>query len=139
MSPEFEPVLFGDQVELLAADVVPRRDAARVNTVWRFSSPGTAIASIHFAGTDLDSRQQEIYCSPDLVGQPLAMNMVVYEGKYEAADAVEVSVSFNGQEVAPKRSVGKTLVPPAPRRYRVCTRARIEEGIRMSRLGVLTR
>ncbi len=95
-SPEFHPVAFGDQVELLAVDVVPRRDAARINTVWRFSSSGTAIVSIHFAGTDYDSRQQEVYCSPELVGQPLAMNMVVYEGKYEAADAVELSVCHDG-------------------------------------------
>ena len=135
---EFQPVLFGDQIELLAADVVPRRDAARVNTVWRFSSPGTAIVSVHFAGTDYDSRQQEIYCSPELVGQPFVMNMVVYEGKYEAADAVEISVRINGREVTPNLPEGKTCKPSALH-YPVYSRERIQEGLRMSRLPVLAR
>jgi len=137
-SPEFQPIFFGDQVELMAADVVPRRDAARVNTVWRFSSPGTAIVSVHFAGTEYDSRQQEIHCGPELVGQPLTMNMVVYEGKYEVADAVAVSLCINGHELTPKLSDNK-VASNTPKRYPIYSRKHIQEGLRMSRRPVLAR
>lgn len=137
-SPEFQPVHFGNQVELLAADVVPRRDAARVNTVWRFSKPGTAIVSVHFAGTDYDNRQQEIYCSPESVGQALVMSMVIYEGKYEVADAVEISLCINGHELTPKLSDNK-FASKTPKRYPVYSREHIQEGLRVSRRPVLTR
>ena len=137
-SPEFQTVSFGDQVELLAADVVPRRGSSRVNTVWRFSRPGTAIAKVHFAGTDFDSRQQQIFCGPESVGQPLVVSMVVYQGKYEMADAVEVSLSIGGEEVTPKLS-DRPIASLTENRYPIFSSQRIQEGLRMSRRAVLTR
>ena len=138
VSPEFQPVLFSGQAELLAAEIVPRRGMARVNTVWRFSKPGTAIVSVHFAGTDYDNRQQEIYCSPESVGQALVMSMVIYEGKYEVADAVEISLCINGHELTPKLSDNK-FASKTPKRYPVYSREHIQEGLRVSRRPVLTR
>ncbi len=137
-SPEFQTVSFGEQVELLAADIVPRRGSARVNTVWRFSSPGTAIAKIHFAGTEYDSRQQKISCGPESVGQPLVVSMVVYQGKYEVADAVEVSLSVNGEKITPKLS-GRDIVSQTANHYPIFSSQRIQEGVRMSRRAVLAR
>ena len=137
-SPEFQPVSFGEQVELLAADVVPRRGSARVNTVWRFSSPGTAIAKIHFAGTDFDSRQQRISCDSESVGQPLVVSMVVYQGKYELADAVEVSLSIDGNETT-LQVIGNEINSSTANRYPIFSSQRIAEGLQMSRRPVLTR
>ena len=99
VSPNFQTVNFGEQVELLAFDVVPRRDAARVNAVLKFSSPGEALVSVHFAGTEHESRTRAIICSPEDVGQPIVMNMVVYQGKFENADGIEFSLDFNGQRL----------------------------------------
>lgn len=135
---KFQPVAFSEQVELLAADVVPRRGSARVNTVWRFSSPGTAIAKIHFAGTDFDSRQQKISCAPESVGQPLVVSMVVYQGKYELADAVEVSLLIGGEETTPQ-VIGNAITSSTANRYPIFSSTRIQEGLRMSRRAVLTR
>ena len=137
-SPEFQTVSFGDQVELLAADIVPRRGSSRVNTVWRFSRPGTAIAKIHFAGTDFESRQQQIFCGPEAIGQPLVVSMVVYQGKYELAEAVEVSLSIDGEEVSPKLS-GRAIVSQTGNHYPIFSSQRIQEGVRMSRRAVLAR
>ncbi len=137
-SPEFQSVAFGEQVQLLAADIVPRRGCARVNTVWRFSRPGTAIVKIHFAGTEYDSRQQKISCGPEAVGQPLVISMVVYQGKYELAEAVEVSLSIDGEDVTPRLS-GRAIVSQTANRYPIFSSQRLQEGIRMSRRAVLAR
>ena len=85
VSPDFQTVSFGEQVELLAAEVTPRRDAARVSAVWRFSSPGEAYVNVHFAGTEHESRKQWVKCRPEDVGQPIVMNMVVYQGEIRSS------------------------------------------------------
>ena len=138
VSPEFQAVNFGKQVELLAADVVPRRDSARVNAVWKFAAPGKAIVSVHFAGTEHDNRTQVITCRREDVGKPIVMSMIVYQGKFEEADAIELSLNFNGQSVA--------LSTPSPQfsklvtnRYSVFSRDQLQDGLRVSNLPVLTR
>ena len=126
VSPDFEAVDFGDQVELLAFDVVPRRDASRVVAVWKFSSPGAAVVSVHFAGTEFVSRKATINCRPEDVGQPIVMNMLVYQGKFEKADGIELSLNVNGQQ-------------DETNRYLAFSRSRLQQGLRMSRSPVLTR
>jgi hypothetical protein len=109
-----------------------------VNTVWRFSRPGVAIAKIHFTGTHHDSRQQQIVCDSKSVGQPLVVSMVVYQGKYELADAVEVSLLIDGEAALPSLS-GRDIVSQNEDRYPIFSSQRIQEGLRMSRRAVLTR
>ena len=135
---DFRAVNFGADVELIAADVTPRRNAARVSTVWKFSSPGKAIVSVHFAGTEHVSRRKAITCRPEDVNQPIVMSMVVYQGKFEEADGIELSLNFNGQQVA--------LGSPNPQhsenedgRYSISTRDQLQRGLRVSRLPVLNR
>ena len=139
---DFEPICFGEQVELLGTEVAMRRNAARVSAVLRFSAPGTALVKVHFKGTEHESRKQEIHCSPDEVGQPLVMSMVVYEGKLEHASAVKLSLDFNGQPIGPRvdpRADVDELPEIDSNLYQVLTRERIEEGLRLSRLPVLRR
>ena len=126
VSHNFETVDFGDQVELLAFDIIPRRDASRVVAVWKFSSPGAAVVSVHFAGTEYDSRKATINCRPEDVGQPIVMNMLVYQGKFEEADGIELSLNVNDQQ-------------DETNRYLAFSRSRLQQGLRMSRSPVLTR
>ena len=133
----FQPVHFGEQTELLAVDVVPRRDAMRINTVWRFSKPGTALMSLHFTGTTHGDRQQEIVCGPEDVGRPICTKLNVYQGKCIPADAIDISLSINGQEISPQMLQGDHAA--VDNRYRVFSREQIKEGLRLSRLPVLRR
>ena len=138
VSPDFQAVNFGRQVELLAANVTPRRDAARVSTVWKFSSPGEAFVSIHFAGTEFGTRRQKISCRPEDVGRPILTSTVVYQGKIKEADRIELSLNFNGQQIAlssPSSQVSENETD----RYTISSRDQIQQGLRVSRLPVLTR
>jgi len=138
VSPGFQPVLFGDCAELLAADVVPRRDTILINSVWRFSQPGTALITVHLSGTKHGSRQQTIVCSPETAGQPLFTKLIVNNGDCDPADAIDVSLTFDGQDVAPQ-NLQSEHAGLGPRRYRVFSREQIQEGLRVSRLPVLRR
>jgi len=138
VSSEIQPVSFGKRAELLVAEVIPRRDAARVNTVWRFSSPGTALISVHFVGTEHPTERREIVCSQEMVGQPLVTNMIVDQGKYEAADAIEVSLSIDGTEIAHQKLQGNESEIDG-QHYPIFSSEKIQEGLRVSRLPVLTR
>jgi len=109
VSPEFQTVQFGSgEVELLATEMVPRRGKARVNSVWRFSSPGIAMISLHFTGTEHQCYQQEIVCHTGMVNQPLVTSMMVDQGKYGEAETLEVSLSFNGKEIPLQTQLGKS-------------------------------
>ena len=139
VSPEFKTVLFGGgQAELLGAEIVPRRGKARVNSVWRFSSPGTALISLHFSGTEHHCHQREIHCHADLVGQPLVTSMMVDQVKYGEAETLEVSLSFNGKEIPLQTQLGKSNEPEASH-CRIFSRGHLQEGLRTSRLPVLLR
>ena len=135
---QFQPVSFGDQAELIAVDVVPRRDAMRINMVWRFTTPGTALASIHFSGTEFESRQQAVHCAPDVVGKPLVMSMNVYEGKYKSADSIQVSLCVNGNEAAPQSAEG-SAVSLTGNKHTLYSKHQIEQGLKISRMPVLVR
>ena len=135
---EFQPVQFGGQAKLLAIDAVPRRDATRINLIWRFTTPGTALVNIHFSGTEFESRQQAIHCGPDVVGKPLVMSMTIYEGKYKLADSVQLSLAINGEELTPQTSVSD-ITNPTDNKYTLYSQKRIEEALRTSRLPVLVR
>ena len=138
VSPRFQPVSFGDHTELLAADVVPRRNAILINSVWRFSRPATATINLHFSGTEFESRQKKIVCSPENVGRPLFNKLIVFHRKCEPADAIDVSLSIDGKEAAP-RKLQREHAGLSPQRYRVFSREQIQEGLRVSKLPVLTR
>ena len=139
VSPEFQPVLFGNgQAELLGAEIVPRRGKARVNSVWRFSSPGTALISLHFSGTEHHCHQREIHCHADKVGQPLVTSMMVDQGKYGEAETLEVSLSFNGKEIPLQTQLGKFDNTEA-NHCRIFSRGLLQEGLRINRLPVLLR
>ena len=135
---DFQTVEFGEQVELLAADIIPRRGVTRFSTVWKFSTPGKAIVSLHFPGTGHDSRVQEVTCRPEDVGQPVIVNSNVHPGKFEAANGIGLSLDFNGQQVAfdtPKSKAAES----GTNHYPVFSRDQLQEGLRISRLPVLTR
>ncbi|MDB4766916.1 acyltransferase [bacterium] len=138
VSPDFQPVIFGQHAELLAANIVPRRDAARFSAVWKFSSPGEAFVNVHFAGTEHDSRKQTITCRPQDVGQPIVMNMVLYQGKFEEANGIELSLDFNGQPVVPDSPYVQSSGHQT-NRYPAFSRDQLQQGLRVSRLPVLTR
>ncbi|MDB2686923.1 acyltransferase [Mariniblastus sp.] len=138
VSPDFETVNFGEKVELLAFDVIPRRDAARFTAVWKFSSPGSALVNVHFAGTEFLSRERVINCGPEDVGQPIVMNMIVYPGKFEEADAIELSLNFEEQPVE-FDSLSLQSAKNETNRYRVFSRDQLQQGLRESHLPVLTR
>ena len=138
VSPNFQTVNFGEKVKLLAFDIIPRRDAARVNAVWKFSSPGKALVHMHFAGTEHVSRERVIVCRPEDVGKPIVMNMIVYPGKFEEADGIELSVSLNGQP-ATLASSSFGSVENQTTRYPIFSRDQLQQGLRESRLPVLTR
>ena len=136
--PEFQAVLFNEQAELLATQMVPRRGTARVNTVWRFSRPGTALISLHFTGTEHPCHQREIVCHADEVGQPLVTNMMIDEGMYGEADTIEVSLSFNGKELPLQPQQGKSNIGDSGH-CRIFSRGHLQEGLRTSQLPVLLR
>ena len=138
VSPEFQSVQFTDKAELLAAEMVPRRGKARVNTVWQFSRPGRALISLHFTGTEHHCHQREIFCTPDTVGQPLVTSMMVDQVKYGKAETLEVSLSFNGKEIPLQTQLGKSDEPEASH-CRIFSRGHLQEGLRSSRLPVLLR
>lgn len=137
-SPDFQTVKFSGQAELLAAQIVPRRSMARVNTVWRFSQPGTALISLHFTGTEHSCHRREIVCHNDEVGQPLVTNMIIDQGKYGEADGIEVSLSFNGEELALHPEHGKSNNTDIGH-CRIFSHRHLQEGLRSSRLPVLLR
>lgn len=136
-SPEFQTVRFSPQAELLGAEIVPRRGTARINSVWRFSSPGTALISLHFTGTEHHCHQREIVCPADKVGQPLVTNMVVHHGKFSEADTIAISVSFNGNELPPQPTRHTAGMITAAGHYRVFSHEQLQEELRISRLPVL--
>ena len=138
VSPEFQTVQFSGQAELLAAEIVPRRGKARINTVWRFSSPGTALISLHFAGTEHQCHRREIHCHPEMVGQPLVTNMMVDQSRYGEAETIAVSLSFNGKELAAQPQHDKSNITKAGH-CRIFSRDHLQEGLRSSRLPVLLR
>ena len=135
---DFQTVKFGEKVELLAADVVFRRRAARVSAVLKFTSPGQVFVNVHFGGTNHESRKQTVTCRPEEVGQPIVMNMVVHQGKYEEADRIELSLNYDGQHMAPDSS-NPQLSNDKTNRYAIFSRDQLQQGLRVSRLPVLTR
>ncbi len=138
-SPEFQSVQFTEKAELLAAEMVPRRGMARVNTVWRFSRPGRALISLHFVGTEHHCHQREIFCTPDTVGQPLASNMLVDQSMYSEADTITVSMSFDGEVLRPKPGHDNSGMVTDTGHYPVFSNDDLQEGLRISRLPVLLR
>ena len=139
VSPEFQSVQFTDKAELLAAEMVPRRGKARVNTVWQFSRPGRALISLHFTGTEHHCHQREIFCTPDTVGQPLVCNMIVDQSKYGKSDTIEVSLSFDDEELRPQPEHDTSGMITDTGHYPVFSRDNLQEGLRSSRLPVLLR
>jgi len=135
VSSDFQPVQFGAQAELLGAGVVPRREAARVNTVWKFSSPASGYVTVHFAGTDFEGRNHGFVCGPDMVGQPFVVKMIVYEGHYVAADEIEVSITLDGQEA--DSSTAPMFNAAAVQRHSIFSREKTQEEPRVSRLPTL--
>jgi peptidoglycan/LPS O-acetylase OafA/YrhL len=138
-SPQFPSVMFNGQAELLAAEMVPRRGQARVNTVWRFTRPGTALISLHFSGTKHQCHRREIVCHHDEVGQPLISNMLIDQSMYGEADTITVSLSFNGKELLPEAQNDAAGMITDSGQYRVFSRDTLQEGLRSSRLPVLLR
>ena len=138
VSPEFQAVPFGDHAELLAVDVVPRRDAIFIYSVWQFSKPTTATLNLHFSGTEFESRQKEIVCAAENVGRPVFNKLMLFHGRCEPADAIDISLSIDGENVAPPKPHHEHAGLD-PLHYRVFGREQIQEGLRVSKLPVLSR
>ena len=92
---------------------------------------------MHFAGTEFPNRERKINCGPEDVGQPIVMNMIVYPGKFEEADAIELSLNFEGPVAFDSLSLQSAK--NETNRYRVFSRDQLQQGLRESHLPVLTR